>query len=239
MKSVFVYLHKILKDETRSRIILLLSERGSISYVELQKATEIANTGKLNYHLKILGDLITKSDDGKYILTEKGVLASRLLLESPENNHGAQNGVELPRWLLISAAVLATIFVTGFFVLYIQGIIDFTRFAISLFITLTTAIIFMVSNKIRKIRGQWSPKRQKLGHQIGTIIFGALLGLAFFLIGGTLLLYVFEILLQAAGITFVLPFAWWLAICFVLGPVSGGFVSYLTTSGKPPNTRQH
>ncbi len=35
-------------------------------------------------------------------------------------------------------------------------------------------------------------------------------------------------LLRSAGIRFVLfPFAWWLIISFVLGPVIGGFVGYL------------
>lgn len=45
---------------------------------------EVENTGKFNYHLKILGDLIEKNGDGRYMLTEKGELASRLLHKFPE-----------------------------------------------------------------------------------------------------------------------------------------------------------
>jgi hypothetical protein len=45
---------------------------------------EVENTGKLNYHLKILGDLICKNGSGKYLLTEKGQLASQMLLKFPE-----------------------------------------------------------------------------------------------------------------------------------------------------------
>jgi len=84
MGSGIASLHKVLKDETRRKIILLLQEKGSLSYVDLMKALGITNTGKMNYHLKVLGDLLSKKEDGQYALTEKGTLASRLLLEFPE-----------------------------------------------------------------------------------------------------------------------------------------------------------
>jgi hypothetical protein len=42
----------------------------------------ITNTGKLNYHLKILGDLIKKDESGKYSLSEKGQLAVQVLQKS-------------------------------------------------------------------------------------------------------------------------------------------------------------
>ena len=84
MSSGIASLHKVLKDETRRRIILLLQEKGSLSYVDLMKALGITNTGKMNYHLKVLGDLLSKKEDGQYALTEKGTVASRLLLEFPE-----------------------------------------------------------------------------------------------------------------------------------------------------------
>ena len=84
MGSGIASLLKVLKDETRRKIILLLQEKGSLSYVDLMKALGITNTGKMNYHLKVLGDLLSKKEDGQYALTEKGTLASRLLLEFPE-----------------------------------------------------------------------------------------------------------------------------------------------------------
>ncbi len=84
MNSVLASLHKVLKDKTRRRIILLLQEKGSHGYVDLMKALGIANTGKMNYHLKVLGDLLSKNEDGRYSLSEKGELASRLLLELPK-----------------------------------------------------------------------------------------------------------------------------------------------------------
>lgn len=84
MSSGIASLHKVLKDETRQKIILLLQEKGSLSYVDLMKALGITNTGKMNYHLRVLSNLLTKKEDGQYALTEKGTLASRLLLEFPK-----------------------------------------------------------------------------------------------------------------------------------------------------------
>ena len=84
MGSGIASLHKVLKDETRRKIILMLQEKGSLSYVDLMKALGITNTGKMNYHLKVLGDLLAKKENGQYALTEKGTLASRLLLKFPE-----------------------------------------------------------------------------------------------------------------------------------------------------------
>jgi len=78
-------LHKILKDKTRRKILLLLNEKNGLSYVDLMKALEINNTGRMNYHLKILGNLISKDENGRYMFTEKGKLATRLLQEFPED----------------------------------------------------------------------------------------------------------------------------------------------------------
>jgi hypothetical protein len=77
-------LHKILKHPIRRKIVLVLREKQKLSYVDLMNLVEIENTGKFNYHLKILGDLIMKNEEGKYRLTEKGDLASQLLLKFPE-----------------------------------------------------------------------------------------------------------------------------------------------------------
>lgn len=74
------HLHGILKDKTRAKILELLEQRGLLSYVELQNLLEIPHTGKLNYHLKILGDLISKDEQsGQYGLSEKGKVAVTLL----------------------------------------------------------------------------------------------------------------------------------------------------------------
>jgi hypothetical protein len=75
----FESLSEVLKNPIRRKIVLFLSGKESVSYVDLMKAVEITNTGKFNYHLKVLGDLIEKDENGKYGLSEKGQLAVQFL----------------------------------------------------------------------------------------------------------------------------------------------------------------
>ena len=81
----------VLKHPIRRRIVLALNERICLSYMDLMNLTESASTGKFNYHLKILGDLIAKDADGKYVLTEKGRLAAQFLQKFPENPKASGN----------------------------------------------------------------------------------------------------------------------------------------------------
>ncbi len=75
----FESLSEVLKNQIRRRIITCLSDKESISYVDLMDCVGIGNTGKFNYHLKILGDLLEKNENGKYRLSEKGQLAVQFL----------------------------------------------------------------------------------------------------------------------------------------------------------------
>jgi len=77
-------LHKILNDATRRNILELLAEKDALSYTEIMALLQVTNTGRLNYHLKALGALISKDDQGKYHLTERGKLAANLLQTFPE-----------------------------------------------------------------------------------------------------------------------------------------------------------
>jgi len=77
-------LHKILNDVTRRSILELLAEKEALSYTELMTLLQVTNTGRLNYHLKALGALVSKDDQGKYRLTERGQLAVNLLQTLPQ-----------------------------------------------------------------------------------------------------------------------------------------------------------
>ncbi len=79
MSSDLGALPRILKDPTRRRILDLLVQKGALSYVEILNALDIDHTGKLNYHLKLLGDLVAKNQVAQYVLTEKGELALQIL----------------------------------------------------------------------------------------------------------------------------------------------------------------
>ncbi len=85
--SDFASLSEIFKNATRRKIIRCLSDKGNLAYVDLMNSVEVTNTGKFNYHLKILADLIKKDEDGKYGLSEKGKLASQFLqkFDNPQN----------------------------------------------------------------------------------------------------------------------------------------------------------
>jgi hypothetical protein len=77
-------LHRILSDSTRRSVLELLSEKQTLSYTDIMTLLRITNTGRLNYHLKTLGNLVSKDDDGRYRLTERGQLAVSLLKTFPE-----------------------------------------------------------------------------------------------------------------------------------------------------------
>ncbi len=79
----YSFLHKTLKDPTR-RDILRQLEDGPLTYVELMNRARITNTGRFNYHLKVFADLVEKTDDGLYRLTDRGQLALQLLDKFPE-----------------------------------------------------------------------------------------------------------------------------------------------------------
>jgi hypothetical protein len=182
----------------------------------------------MNYHLKVLGDLLLKMDDGRYALTEKGKFASRLLLEFPDKKAQARIEVNLPRWVFVAGCLLFVVFVIGTFAAYVRGVITYSRMLGNVCIATSVLITFIVAGNARKISAKWSPNRQMLGQKIVSIVFGALVGATIFLTGGSLLLFGFETLLQSAGVRFVLfPFAWWLIISFVFGPIIGGVVGYL------------
>jgi hypothetical protein len=61
MSVDFSSLNNVLKYPIRRRIVMALYERENMSYVDLMNLVEATNTGKFNYHPKILGDLIEKN----------------------------------------------------------------------------------------------------------------------------------------------------------------------------------
>jgi DNA-binding transcriptional ArsR family regulator len=142
MNSGLASLHKILKDETRRKIVLLLNEKGSLSYSDLMDTLGIVSTGTLNYHLKVLGDLLAKNESGHYLLTEKGRLASRLLIEFPEPDYELQTKRKWWRRFWIVAILLESAGLAVVLALYFVGSLDFTWVVRSLF-AFISGIIFL------------------------------------------------------------------------------------------------
>ena len=106
MKVELSGLHKILKDPTRREILKLLNDKGPLPYVELMAQAKVTNTGRFNYHLKVLGDLIEKLSDGRYSLTERGCLAVQMLDEFPERTAQIREPKNYSKKLQIAAAIL-------------------------------------------------------------------------------------------------------------------------------------
>src|SRR5208283_2089992 len=106
MTVEFSGLHKILKDPTRREILKCLNDKGPLPYVELMGLAKVTNTGRFNYHLKVLGGLIEKLGDGRYSLTERGRLAVQLLDEFPERTVQIREQKNNSKKLLITAVIL-------------------------------------------------------------------------------------------------------------------------------------
>ena len=62
----------VLSDPTRAAILGTLFDADTpLSYTDLAAAVDVADNGRLNYHLRRLGTVIERSTDG-YVLTDRG-----------------------------------------------------------------------------------------------------------------------------------------------------------------------
>jgi len=98
---------RILKDPTRRRIIRLLVEKGPLEYSEIMRELNLTSTGRLNYHLKVMRDLLEKDELNRYKLSRKGVLAYQLLREYDGDYEGKEYTVGIhPLSLLIGSLLV-------------------------------------------------------------------------------------------------------------------------------------
>jgi hypothetical protein len=143
MKNGGASLYNILKDETRRKMIHLLNEKGHLSYTDFMRELEISNTGRLNYHLKVLNDLILKREDGQYALSEKGKLALFLLLEFPEKNtQPSQIKLRWRRIFWTATGTLTVLIALANLILYGIGIVGL-KLLFQSFLD-TSAVIFVL-----------------------------------------------------------------------------------------------
>jgi len=119
-------LSDVLKNPIRRKIILSLSNLSCISYVELMNIVQVTNTGRFNYHLKELGDLIQKDATGKYCLTEKGQLATQFIQKYPDKPVIASSLRMSDATLVGFAGVLLTVANPLFIVPVLLQIFNFT-----------------------------------------------------------------------------------------------------------------
>ena len=147
MTSTIDSLHKILKDETRRKIIRALSEKGSLTYTDLMDSLNIVSTGTLNYHLKVLGNLLEKDETERYVLSEKGKLASRLLTEFPEQNISSPDKRKLKAIWLVYAIILT---ITGLVIWYAMNVPIYRLITIIIVAQLSAAFMYYIRAKPEK-----------------------------------------------------------------------------------------
>ncbi len=114
-------LHKILSDTTRRNVLELLAEKEGLSYTEIMALLQITNTGRLNYHLKALGALVSKDDQGKYSLNERGKLAANMLKTFPERAP-VDSLKSFVRWRLVESENLIISFIWIFVIVISLGL---------------------------------------------------------------------------------------------------------------------
>lgn len=224
MPSGLESLHKVLKDEKRRKIITLLNEKGNQSYTDLLNALGTDSTGKLNYHLKILNELITKREDGQYVLTDKGKLAVNLLQEFAPRKSQSEIDAPFPRGYMIVVSLFSVAALSIDFASYLLGSITFNNFVIYLATTILAVVFLVAAERARVKRSMWTPKNQMLGAKLSIMFAGAFAGGVILFFAGGLLM---GGLAQARVIHLFYTFTDWIFFSFIAGSIVGGFVGYL------------
>jgi predicted transcriptional regulator len=144
-------LHEVLGDETRRKIVRLLRENGTLSYTELMKATKVRSSGKMNYHLKVLDNLLSTNEKGQYSLTEKGVFA--YTSSSSFQNKRSLLRINTPWRQWIGATVLSTLYLLGIFFLYSRDLLGFEVVLLNLVsVALAASALFYFSRVNDKLK---------------------------------------------------------------------------------------
>lgn len=155
-------LHKMLRDETRRNIIAILSEKGDLNYTEIMTILNITNTGRLNYHLKVLGDLIMKDVQGRYRLSEKGSLAANMMRTFPERNITGNNSSPLLRKVVSILLTVLGIVLAGGISVFVLFIVSMPQAVVAIGFELVLGLLlavglFLIATGIRIYKGKmWS-----------------------------------------------------------------------------------
>ncbi len=101
--------HRLLKDDTRRKIVQFIGDRGQVTYTDILRELGIS-TGKLNYHLRLLSPLLARGEGGQYYsLDDLGRNAFALLQGFKQNEQANGNRQLLRRvsWIALSLSLLA------------------------------------------------------------------------------------------------------------------------------------
>jgi hypothetical protein len=231
MSSGIASLHKILKDESRRNIILLLNEKGSLSYTKLLDASETGSTGLLNYQLKVLGDLLTKNEAGQYVLSEKGKLAYRLLEEFPPGSNQPQKRKRQRQFWTV-AALSQIVYLITIITLYYLRYVDFGRLVLyTVWFIGAIGLAYLGYRMQGKVPASGS-KEEKSRFKKAYILLGGWIGLvlAFF---GTVFLTFLSVRLGGPKFIRIINEPWEFSVLVVLGAITGYCVGKRNNFEKP------
>jgi hypothetical protein len=209
MSQGIASLHKILKDETRQKIITLLATKRSLSYTELMEQLDVL-TGMLNYHLKVLGDLLQKNDLGQYTLSDKGQLAYKVLTEFPNAQIKVVDKRIYKAWIILTVASVILLILNGYF---LSIPIERTALALAIFLS-ASAIAFYI-----RIRPSASGNRIFF-MTVGAGVIGFLIWGLFFLLYNVSALR-WYIIRVSGNLAFNILLLTTLIICWVIGGLIG------------------
>jgi len=130
-----------LNHPIRRRIIEMLA-RDNMQYTHMLEELDV-DTGKLNFHLKKLGDLIEKDEKGLYKLTDKGLRAFSIIQQVPEKIEEASAARRIAAYFLDFFAVILVSLIYFIFPIKISGIIQ-QEFVITPSYILTILLVFWI-----------------------------------------------------------------------------------------------
>lgn len=145
-----------LKHPIRRQILLLLEEKGEVSFTVIENAVGIDNTGLLSYHLKELVPLVEQSVRGKYRLSEVGQASIALFRKVERERQRSSTAVRRELEKLIGEVV---------FLFFVAGI------------TLLTPLSVDVDVSVQNL----STSNLSVGYMVGTYLV-SFLGMIFGLI---------------------------------------------------------
>lgn len=231
MHSDIAALHKILKDKTRQKIITLLNQKDSLSYTELLEATQAGSTGLLNYHLKILGDLLVKNQEGQYQLSEKGKLSHKLIVEFPDVSNQAQKRRN-QKVLLTVLGIGQIVYLSILLLFYFLGQLEFYRLITGFSSFIFGMIMLFIIYRLQLFStpspdsSEWT-KRMKFAYVSGGI--SSFLLIAFFGVG-----ILFRLISDLSGMPFtrgnpLYATLWspaYMTFSMLIAPIIGGLIFY-------------
>jgi hypothetical protein len=76
-----------LSHKMRRHIVKVLSLNTTMSYTELMSALRITEIGKLSFHLKMMGILLSQNEEKRYLLSPLGRKASLIISDIESTPH--------------------------------------------------------------------------------------------------------------------------------------------------------